>query len=110
MPFAVSAASPVYALVGVTGVIYPGIVSSGTVQASVIANVEAYFAGLGSALLYPAEQPQIGAAAANAGQGLFQSLAVSLYYSGSGTPVPSVTGTYADRVILGGLSVSVTNG
>lgn len=110
VPFTVSAAVPVYAVVGVTGVVYPGIVAPATVQASVVANVEAYFASLGSALLDPAEQPQIAAEAANAGQGLFQSLAVSLFYSGSPTAVPSVTGSYMNRVILNGLSVSVTNG
>ena len=49
----------------------------------------------------------IAAAVADSAAGAFSSLSVSLYYSGSSTPVAQVSGGIGTRVILSALSVNV---
>ena len=109
MPFTVSAVSPIFLTVGVTGTTIPGIVSPTVVQNSATSGVEAYFATLGfSGAAY---QPQIAAAVSDAGLGYWQSLTVSLFASGTSTPVSAVFCTGAgQRILLGALQVSITAG
>ena len=106
MPFGVSGVQPVYAAVVVSGLLVPGIVPSSLVASAVASGLSAYFGGLG--FFIPAQQPQVAGVVADAGLGLFQSLAVSLYYSGGSTPVTVVSGTTAGwRVLLQSMSVSI---
>lgn len=109
VPYTVSATTAVYANVGVTGTLYPGLFSTGTVYSSIVSSIQSYFNALG---ISPAAayQPQVAAQAADAGVGAFSSLTVSLYYSGSGTPVAVVSGGVGTRVILGALDISLTTG
>lgn len=113
VPFAVSAVVPVYATVSVSGTIFPGVLAASTVSGSVTSNINSYFTALGfcdPSGYNAAQQPAIAAEAANAGLGLFESLTVALYYSGSGSAVSAVTGTYGNRIILAGLSVDIAAG
>lgn len=108
VPFAVSAAVPVYADVAVTGVLLPGLLGSGTVDGAMTTGIQTYFNNLG---LSPdsAYQPQVAAAAADAGLGAFSSLVVNLYYHAApSTPVAVVSGATGTRVILNSLSTSIT--
>jgi len=106
VPWTVAAVTPVYASAVVSGTLYPGLLATGSVAPAVTSGITAYFNSIG---ISPAAayQPQIAAQAADAGVGAFQSLTVSLYYSGSSTPVPVVSGAVGTRVILAGLSVSI---
>ena len=112
MPFTVSGVTPVYATVAVSGLLIPGILSSGSVYNAVVSGVTNYFSGVGISTVVPtgsiaAYQPQIAAAASDAGLGGWQSLTVTLCYSGSSTAVPVVSGGTGTRVILGALTVNV---
>ena len=111
----------VYATATVSGALIPGFLSSGAVATAVTNNVTAYFASLGisapsgtsyasGAVVNAAYQPSVAATAGDAGLGGFQSLSVSLFYSGSGTPVPVVSGGIGTRVILSGLNVGIAAG
>lgn len=106
VPFTVSGTTPVYATVTVSGMLFPGLLSTGAIVSTVTSNIQAYFNGLGIAPA-AAYQPQIAGQAADAGLGAFQSLTVSLYYSGSGTSVPVVSGATGTRVILSSLAVNI---
>lgn len=106
VPWSVAAVTPVYASAAVTGLLYPGLLATGSVAPAVTSGVTAYFNAIGIAPA-AAYQPQIAAQAADAGLGAFESLTVSLYYSGSSTPVPVVSGGVGTRVILASLSVSI---
>lgn len=114
VPFIVAAATPVYASVGVTGVLTPGLLATGSVYGAIVSGVTNYF---GSLPIAPApggadvaQQPQIAAQAADAGLSAFQSLIVNLYYFGSGTPVAAVSGGVGTRVILSSLSINLSVG
>jgi Baseplate J-like protein len=116
VPFTVSGASPVYCSAAVSGILLPGLLSTGAVVTTVIASVESYFNSIGIAsgvgagpqtTITAAYQPQVAAVAADAGAGAFASLSVNLYYSGSSTPVPLVSGGIGTRVILESLSVQI---
>jgi hypothetical protein len=109
VPCVVSGVTPVYATVTVSGTLIPGTLASGTVQAAVTSGVTTYFNNLNFAP-NAAQQAQIAGAAADAGLGSFQSLSVSLYYSGGGSPVAVVSGTVGTRVILAGLTVTIGPG
>lgn len=106
VPYVVSGVTPVFATVAVSGLLYPGLFASGAVVNAVVANVQAYFAGLA---ISPAAayQPQVAAAVADAGLGAFSSLTVNLSYSGSMTPVALVSGGVGTRVILGAMSANI---
>lgn len=106
VPFSVQAVQPVYADVTVSGNVIPGIIPVTTIIGAVTTEVQAYFAGLGFQVA--AQQAQIAADTANAGLGLFQSLTVNLFYSGTGTPVPAVSGGPSSRIILNNLTVNVS--
>lgn len=116
VPFTVSGASPVYCSAAVSGVLLPGLLSTGAVVSTVITSVESYFNSIGIAsgagvgpqtTVTAAYQPQVAAVAADAGAGAFASLSVNLYYSGSSTPVPLVSGAIGTRVILASLAVNI---
>jgi Baseplate J-like protein len=108
VPFFVSGTLPVYCSAVVSGVLFPGLLATGSVALDITSNVEAYFGqiGISPAAAY---QPQVAAAAADAGAGSFASLSVSLYYSGSGTSVPLVSGGVGTRVILTALTVNISS-
>ncbi len=121
VPYVVSGVTPVYASVTVSGALTPGFLSSGAVQTAVTSSVTAYFGALGisapsgtsyasGSVINAAYQPSIAAVAGDAGLGAFQSLTVNLYYSGSSTAVPLVSGGIGTRVILSGLNVNITAG
>jgi hypothetical protein len=105
VPYTVASVVPVFANVAISGTLVPGLFASGTVAAAASSLIQDYFNGLGFAV--PAQQPLIAAEAANAGLSAFESLAVTLTYSGSGTPVSVVSGTYNTRVILNSLTVNI---
>lgn len=105
VPYQVLPVVPVYANVVVSGTIFPGIVPAPTIASAVGASIAGYFNTLGFEI--SAEQAKIAADAANAGFGLFSSLTVSLFYSGSGTAVSAVSGGPSNRVILSSLVVDV---
>lgn len=114
VPFIVSGASPVYASVGVTGVLTPGLLGSGSVYGAIVSGITGYFNSLpiapvsgGADIAY---QPQVAAQAADAGLSAFQALTVNLYYFGSGIPVSQVSGGVGTRVILSNLSVALSVG
>lgn len=104
VPYTVAAVSPVYADVVVSGTVL-SVVQASTIETAVDSSIRSYFSALG--FQEPAEQSQIAAAAANAGLGYFGALTVSLYYSGSGTAVQSVTGASNSRIILNSLTVDL---
>ncbi len=106
VPFQVSGATPVYASAVVNGTLFPGLLATGSVVPAVVSGVTSYFNSLGFSPA-AAYQPQVAGQVADAGLGAFQSLTVSLYYSGSGTPVPVVSGGVGTRVILSSLSVNI---
>lgn len=113
VPFAVSAVTPVYATVGVTGVLTPGFLTASAVTGAASSVVQQYFTalGIGDGLgSNAAQQAQIAADVANAGLGAWQSLTVSLFYSGSGTAVNQVSGAVGTRVILSAINQSVSVG
>ena len=106
VPFIVSGTSPVFCSATVSGMLLPGLLSTGNVVATVINNVGSYFDGIGIAPA-AAYQPNIAAVVGDAAAGSFASLAVNLYYSGSSTPVPLVSGAVGTRVILAALAVNI---
>lgn len=106
VPFIVSGTTPVFCSATVSGSLLPGLLSTGNVVATVINNVGLYFNGIGIAPA-AAYQPSIAAVAADAAAGSFASLAVNLYYSGSSTPVPEVSGAVGTRVVLAALTVNI---
>jgi hypothetical protein len=110
VPYIVAAATPVYATVGVTGVLLPGLFTSGSVATAVSSGVNNYFAALG---MSPdaAYQPQVAARVSDAGIGAWSSLTVNLSYTAaSGTPVPIVSGATGTRIILSALGINVSVG
>lgn len=106
VPFTVAAVTPVYASAAVSGLLYPGLLATGSVAPAVTSGIISYFNSIGIAPA-AAYQPQVAAKAADAGLGAFQSLSVSLYYSGSSTPVALVSGAVGTRVILVSLTVAI---
>lgn len=106
VPWSVVAVTPVFASAAVSGTLYPGLLATGSVAPAVTSGITSYFNSIGIAPA-AAYQPQIAAQAADAGLGAFQALTVSLYYSGSSTPVPVVSGAVGTRVVLASLSVSI---
>jgi hypothetical protein len=109
VPFGVSGNTPVFANVGVTGVLFPGLLTTGSVLTTMTSGIQSYFSTIGNAPA-AAYQPQIAARVADAGLGGFESLTVSLFYSGSATPVAAVTGAIGTRVVLNSLNVVLTVG
>lgn len=106
VPFAVSANTPVFADVVVSGVLFPGLLATGSVATTMVSGIQSYFATIGNAPA-AAFQPQIAARAADAGLGAFQSLTVSLFYHSNPTvPVASVTGAIGTRIVLNILDVN----
>lgn len=112
VPFTVSGTTPLYATVTASGTIIPGVIPASTVTAAATSGILAYFAslGIGASGITSAQQPQVAGAVADAGLGLFQSLSVNLFYSGSATPVPAVTGSFFNRVILQSATVNISAG
>jgi len=116
VPYTVSGVTPVYATVVVSGTLFPGLFGSGSVAAAAVSGITAYFNTLGICApnssgvpLNYALQPQVAAAAADAGLGSFSSLTVNLYYTASsGSAVSLVSGGVGTRVILSSLSVNIT--
>lgn len=112
MPYTVSGTTPVYCSAAVSGTLFPGLLSSGSVVSAIASGVQNYFDAItiadnpGSI----AQQSQIAARVADAGLGAFSSLTVNLYYSGSGTPVAEVSGAVGTRVILTSVDVNITVG
>jgi hypothetical protein len=106
VPYTVSGVMPIYASAVVSGLLFPGLLATGSVVAAVTSGVTNYFNGIGIAPA-AAYQPQIAAQAADAGLAAFESLTVSLYYSGTSTPVPVVSGGVGTRVILSTLTVNI---
>jgi hypothetical protein len=109
VPYSVQAVTPVYASASVSGTLYPGLLATGSVTPAVTSGITSYFNSLGIAPA-AAYQSQVAAAAGDAGLGAFSALTVNLYYSGSSTPVPVVSGGVGTRVILAGLTVSILVG
>ena len=106
VPYQVAAVTPVYASAAVSGILYPGLLATGSVTPAVTSGITSYFNSIGIAPA-AAYQGQVAAAAGDAGLGAFSSLTVNLYYSGSSTPVPVVSGGVGTRVILAGLTVAI---
>lgn len=114
VPFTVAAVTPVYASVGVTGVLTPGLLATGFVYGAVVSGITNYFNNLpiapapgGSDIAW---QPQIAGQVADAGLSAYQSLTVSLYYFGSGVPVTEVSGGVGTRIILSDMSINLSVG
>lgn len=107
VPYQVSGATPVYCTVAVTGVLEAGLLSSGSVAATMTSGITSYFNSIG---FQPAAayQPQIAGVAADSAASSFSSLTVNLFYSGSGSAVPVVTGAVGTRVILAGISLNLS--
>lgn len=108
MPYSVVAVTPVYANVTVSGSLLPGLFASGTVAATAATLIQDYFSGLGFAV--PAQRDLIAAEAANAGLSAFESLNITLTYSGSATAVNLVSGGANTRIILNSLTVNIVTG
>ena len=119
VPYAVSAVTPVYATVIVSGTLIPGLLTSGNVINTVTSGVTSYFNSINisapsgttyssGAIINTASQPQIAGRVADTGFGSFSSLAVNLYYTASsGSTVPVVSGGIGTRVILSTLLVAI---
>ena len=109
VPYVVSGVTPIYANVTVSGTLIPGTFTPSFVSGAVTSGITNYFNTLG---FYPAaaQQGQIAGAAADAGLGTFESLAVNLFYAAGGGAVSVVSGTVGQRVILQNLGVSITVG
>lgn len=104
VPYGIFAVTPTVAVVGVSGSLIPG-ANATLVSGAIAAAVSGYFTlPFGQS----AEQANIAASAANAALGQLSGLTVSLYASGSGTPLTALTTSPSGRVILGSLSVSVS--
>ena len=104
VPFSVQSNTPVFATVGVTGTLVPGIISSGTVVNLISQGITSYFATLQNSGV--AQQPQVAAAAINAALGYYTSIQVALY-NASGAVVTQLASNYNSRVVLGGTSINV---
>ncbi|OYV73336.1 MAG: hypothetical protein B7Z74_04090 [Deltaproteobacteria bacterium 21-66-5] len=105
VPYVVSGTTPVYCSAAVSGTLFPGLLASGSVVSAISLGVQNYFDAI-SIADNPgsiAQQSQIAARVADAGLGAFSSLTVNLYYSGSGTAVPEVSGAVGTRVVLAAL-------
>lgn len=109
VPYVVSGAAPIYAVVAVTGVLFPGTLQNSAVQNGIVSGITNYFNALNLAP-QAAQVGQIAGAAADAGLASLNSLTVQLFYSGSGSPVSVVSGAIGTRVILGSLNVYVSGG
>lgn len=106
VPYAVSAVTPTYAVVDVSGTV-SSLGTVGAVTGAASQAISGYFSlPFGTA----AEQGQIAAATSNAALGLWTSLTVSLYVSGSGSPVTGVVPPVTGRVLLGALNFYVSGG
>lgn len=108
VPYAIFAVTPTYALVGVSGTLIAG-VSQSLVQDAIAQAVSGYFTlPFGAS----AQQAVISATVANAALGSLSALTVSLYASGSITPVSTLTTSPSGRILLapGGLSISLVSG
>lgn len=117
VPYVVSGTTPVYCLATVSGSLLPGLLSTGAVVSTITSGVYGYFSSIGIAsgvgsqpqtAITAAYQPQVAGEVADAGAGAFASLAVSLYYSGSVTPVAVVSGGIGTRVVLASLGVDIS--
>lgn len=104
VPFTVSGNTAVFANVVVSGILFPGLLTTGAVFTSTVSGIQSYFSSIGNSPA-AAYQPQIAARAADAGLGGFESLNVTLTISGSATPLVVVTGAIGTRVVLGSLQV-----
>lgn len=112
VPYTVSGTTPVYCSAAVSGTLFPGLLASGSVVSAITLGVQNYFDAI-SIADNPgsiAQQSQIAARVADAGLGAFSSLTVNLYYSGSGTAVPEVSGAVGTRVVLASLAVDIAVG
>ena len=108
VPYQVSGVAPVYANVGVTGVLLPGLLATGSVTTTIVSGIASYFANLGVSPS-AAYQPQVAGVVADAGIGAFSSLTVNLYYMSSpSTPVALVSGAIGTRVILNSLATNIS--
>lgn len=104
VPFGVSGNTPVFANVVVSGVLFPGLLTTGGVFTTMTSGIQSYFSSIGNAPA-AAYQPQIAARAADAGLGGFESLTVTLTQSGSATSLTAVTGVIGTRVVLNSLQI-----
>lgn len=106
VPYLIDAVEPVWANVSVSGDA-TSITTISIVSGAISAAVQGYFTlPFGTS----AEQGQIAAAIGNATFGLIDSLTVSLYVSGSATPLNAVSGLPYQRVLLNQLSMYLTQG
>jgi hypothetical protein len=119
VPYAVSGVTPVFANVGVTGILLPGLLATGSVTQTIGSGITSYFNNLGVSTgsgvtatgPSAAYQSQIAGVVADAGLGGFSSLTVNLLYaSATNTPVTIVSGAVGTRVILSALSVNLSVG
>jgi hypothetical protein len=106
VPFSVLSNTPVFCTVAVSGLLFPGLLATGAVVPAITSGIQSYFSTIGN---YPASayQPQIAARASDAGLGAFESITVNLFYSGSSTAVPIVTGGIGTRVVLSAITVNI---
>lgn len=106
VPFAVSGVLPIFANCTAIATVN-SFGNSTTVSGAMVQAIQSYFNTLNFGTT--AYQADAAAAAANAGVGVLNSLAVSLYYSSaSGTAVTAVTGQGFNRIVLQNLTVTVT--
>lgn len=104
VPYQIFAVTPTFAVVAVTGGLAPG-ASPTLVSGAIQQAVSGYFTlPFGAS----ADQANIAAAVANSALGNLDALIVSLYASGSGTPLTVLTTSPSGRIVLGSLSVSVS--
>jgi hypothetical protein len=106
VPFLVRAVTPTRAVVVVSGTV-DVLATAAVVSGAIAQAVSGYFTLPFGA---PALQAQIAAAAANAGLGQLDSLAVFLFASGSPTAVSGLVPPIFGRVILGTLNVNLIGG
>jgi len=119
VPYTVLGVTPVFASVGVTGVLLPGLLATGAVGQTIGSGIATYFnnlgvsTGSGVTAIGPAAayQPQVAGIVADAGLGGFSSLTVTLTYTSTpGSPVTVVSGAIGTRVILSSLAIALSVG
>lgn len=106
VPNNVIAVSGTSAVVGVTGTI-GALTTTGTVSGLIAAAVSGYFS---LAFGASAEQAVLAQSVGNSVLGLMTSLTVSLYASGGGSAVSSLSVASSGRIKLGALSMTLTTG
>lgn len=106
VPYSVLPVTGTPAVVGVSGVV-SSLTTTGIVSGLMMAAVSGYFTlAFGEA----AQQALLAQAVGNSVLGLTTSLSVSLYASGGGAAVQSLTPAATGRVILGAVSLTLTSG